>query len=198
MSSIVLNALCAIEGLESVEALERLQGNGGLPDSETLLRVRVVGVTQRLFGVTDGKAVLYHGAHNGYVWAYGAWQFVVDVWLGLAAVSYRGSETETDSSGDTRTGLLGCTCVDQPIFTLLCATAPYVQHVDSDTDRLQRLATHTVSFPELSLLGMICSRTFVHVLPLRWPQQRLAMQEEGVTNAFHMLTWGIDCREIQT
>jgi hypothetical protein len=97
MSSIVLNALCAIEGLESVEALERLQGNGGLPDSETLLRVRVVGVTQRLFGVTDGKAVLYHGAHNGYVWAYGAWQFVVDVWLGLAAVSYRGSETETDS-----------------------------------------------------------------------------------------------------
>jgi hypothetical protein len=64
MSSIVLDAARAIEGLESMEALERLQGNGGLPDSETLLRVRVVGVTPRLFGVTDGKTVLYRGAHD--------------------------------------------------------------------------------------------------------------------------------------
>ena len=48
MNSIVLDAARAIEGLESVEALERLQGRSGLPDSETLLRVRVVGVTPRL------------------------------------------------------------------------------------------------------------------------------------------------------
>jgi hypothetical protein len=179
MSSIVLDAARAIEGLESVEALERLQGNGGMPDSETLLRVRVVGVTPRLFGVTDGKAVLYRGAHDGYVWAYGAWPFAVDVRLGLAAVSYSGSETETDSSGDARTGLLGCTCVDQPEFTLLCATAPYVQHVDSDDDGLKDLATHTVTFPELSLLGMTCSRTAVRVLPLRWPRRRLANAAGG-------------------
>jgi len=179
MSSIVLDAARAIEGLESVEALERLQGNGGLPDSETLLRVRVVGVTPRLFGVTDGKAVLYRGAHDGYVWAYGAWPFAVDVRLGLAAVSYSGSETETDSSGDARTGLLGCTCVDQPTFTLLCATAPYVQHVDSDADGLQDKASHKVSFPQLSLLGMTCARTAVRVLPLRWPRRRLANAGSG-------------------
>jgi hypothetical protein len=67
MSSIVLDAARAIEGLESVEALERLEGRSGLPDSETLLRVRVVGVTPKLFGVTDGNAVLYRGAHDGYV-----------------------------------------------------------------------------------------------------------------------------------
>jgi hypothetical protein len=108
------------------------------------------------------------------VWAYGAWQFAVDVRLGLAAVSYSCSETETDSSGDARTGLLGCTCMDQPVFTLLCATAPYVQHVDIDTDGLRQLETHTVSFPELSLLGMTCSRTAVRVLQLRWPRRRLA------------------------
>ena len=64
MSSIVLDAARAIEGLESVEALERLEGRNGLPDSETLVRVRVVGVTPKLFGVTDGKAVLYRGAHD--------------------------------------------------------------------------------------------------------------------------------------
>ena len=107
------------------------------------------------------------------------WQFAVDVWLGLAAVSYIGSATETDSSGDARTGLLGCTCVDQQVFTLLCATAPYVQHVDIKTDRLKELATHTVSFPELSLLGMTCSRTVVRVLPLRWPLRRLANAAGG-------------------
>jgi hypothetical protein len=58
MSSIVLDAVRAIEGLESVESLERLQDNGGLPDSKTLLRVRVVGVTHSLFGVTDCKTVM--------------------------------------------------------------------------------------------------------------------------------------------
>jgi hypothetical protein len=58
MSGIVLDAARAIEGLESVEALERLQGKRGLPDSETLLRVRVVGITPRLFGVTDGKTTV--------------------------------------------------------------------------------------------------------------------------------------------
>ena len=75
MNSIVLDAASVIKGLESVEALERLQGNGGLPDSETLLRMRVVGVTLRLFGVTDGKAVLYLRQHNWYVWAYVVWPF---------------------------------------------------------------------------------------------------------------------------
>ncbi len=166
MNSIVLDAASVIKGLESVEALERLQGNGGLPDSETLLRMRVVGVTLSLFGVTDGKAVLYLGQHNWYVWAYVVWPFAVDVWLGLAAVSYSGSDTETDSSGDARTGLLGCTCVEQQMFTILCATAPYVQHVDIDTQGLKEQATHTVSFQQLSLLGMTCSSTAVRVLPL--------------------------------
>jgi hypothetical protein len=179
MSSIVLDAARAIEGLESIEALERLQGKGGLPDSETLLRVRVVGITARIFGVTDGKAVLYRSAHDGYVWAYGAWPFEVDVRLGLAAVSYSGSATETDSSGDARTGLLGCRCVDDSSFTLVCATAPYVQHIDIDAAGLKASATHTVSFPELSLLGMTCSRTAVRVVPLRWPRRRLSTAEGG-------------------
>ena len=41
MSEVVLDAARAIEGLESVEALVRLQGQDGLPLSETLQRVRV-------------------------------------------------------------------------------------------------------------------------------------------------------------
>jgi hypothetical protein len=183
MNSIVLDAARAIEGLESVEALERLQGRSGLPDSETLLRVRVVGVTPRLFGVTDGHAVLYRGAHDGYVWAYGAWPFSVDVRLGLAAVSYSGSAAETDATGDARTGLLGCLCIDSEKkgFELLCATAPYLQHIDNDASdegedsaKFSTDTTHSISFPELSLLGMTCKNTAVRVLPLRWPRKRIA------------------------
>jgi hypothetical protein len=177
MSSIVLDAARAIEGHESVEALERLQSRGGLPDGETLTRVRVAGLTPKLFGVTDGKAVLYRSAHDGYVWAFGAWPFAVDVRLGLAAVSYSGSATETDTTGDTRTGLLGCRCVKDGGLKLLCATAPYVAHVDDGLAGLNASAVHVVSFPELSLLGMSCDNTAVRVLPLRWPRRRLATAE---------------------
>ncbi len=164
------------------EALERLEGRSGLPDSETLLRVRVVGVTPKLFGVTDGNAVLYRGAHDGYVWAYGAWPFPVDVRLGLAAVSYSGSAAETDGTGDARTGLLGCSCIDGlEGLQLLCATAPYLQHIDNDGSdagedsvKFSTDTIHTISFPDLSLLGMTCKNTAVRVLPLRWSRRRIA------------------------
>jgi hypothetical protein len=177
MQSVVLDAARAIEGHQSIEALERLQSRGGLPDGETLTRVRVAGLTPKLFGVTDGKAVLYRGAHDGYVWAYGAWPFAVDVELGLAAVSYSGSASETDSTGDTRTGLLGCRCLSGGEFRLLCATAPYVTHVDDDPASLNSTAVHVVAFPGLSLLGMTCDTAAVRVVPLRWPRRRLATAE---------------------
>ena len=177
MESVVLDAARAIEGHQSIESLERLQGRGGLPDGETLMRVRVAGLTPRLFGVTDGKAVLYRGAHDGYVWAYGAWPFPVDVELGLAAVSYSGSASETDSTGDSRTGLLGCRCVSGGELRLLCATAPYVAHVDDDPASLNASAVHVIAFPGLSMLGMSCDNTAVRVLPLRWPRRRLATAE---------------------
>jgi hypothetical protein len=174
MNSVVLDAARAIEGHSSIQALERLQNKGGLPDAETLMRVRVVGMTPKLFGVTDGKAVLYRSAHDGYVWAFGAWPFSVDVRLGLAPVSYSGSAKETDTTGDTRTGLLGCRCVMEGGFRIICATAPYVTHIDDDANVS---AVHEVFFPELSLLGMSCANTVVRVLPLRWPRRRLATAE---------------------
>jgi hypothetical protein len=179
MKQIVLDAARAIEGLESVEALERLQGRNGLPEGETLRSVRVVGMTDRLFGVTDGKSVLYRSAHDGYVLAFGAWPLQVDVRFGLSAVTYGGSSAEADGDGSARTGLLGCRCVDQPHFALLCATAPYVQHIDDGRAGLNASSMHRVSFPELELAGMTCRNTAVRVMPLRWPRRRLATTEGG-------------------
>jgi hypothetical protein len=179
LKQIVLDAARAIEGLESVEALERLQGRGGLPESETLRSVRVVGLTPTLFGVTDGKSVLYRSAHDGYVLAYGAWPLRVDVRFGLAAVTYGGSATEADSSGVARTGLLGCRCVDEPELALLCSTAPYVQHIDDDLAGLNASSLHRVSFPDISLRGLTCANTAVRVMPLRWSRRRLATTDGG-------------------
>lgn len=179
LKQIVLDAARAIEGLESVEALEKLQGRNGVPESETLRSVRVIGLTEALFGVTDGKTVLYRSAHDGYVLAFGAWPFQVDVRFGLAAVTYSGSSTEADSSGASRTGLLGCRCVEEPEFSLICATAPYLQHIDDDLSGLNTSSLHQVSFHGLVLTGMSCSNTAVRVVALRWPRRRLATTEGG-------------------
>jgi hypothetical protein len=40
------------------------------------------GPDAELFGVTDGKSVLYRSAHDGYVLAFGAWPLQVDVRFG--------------------------------------------------------------------------------------------------------------------
>ena len=179
LKQIVLDAARAIEGLESLEALERLQGRGGQPEGETLRSVRVVGLTPRLFGVTDGKSVLYRSPHDGYVLAFGAWPFHVDVRYGLAAVTYGGGAVEADSDGSARTGLLGCRCVEAPEFTLLCSTAPYVQHIDDDLAGLNASSVHRVAFPNILLTGMTCQNTAVRVMPLRWPRRRLATAQGG-------------------
>jgi len=179
LKEIVLDAARAIEGLESVEALQRLQGRGGLPEGETLRSVRVVGLTHNMFGVTDGKSVLYRSAHDGYVLAFGAWPLHVDVRFGLAAVSYGGSSADADSEGSARTGLLGCRCHDEPEFTLLCATAPYVQHIDDGLAGFNASSMHKVVFPDLILRGMTCANTAVRVMPLRWPRRRLATTDGG-------------------
>lgn len=179
LKQIVLDAARAIEGLESVEALEKLQGRNGAPESETLRSVRVVGLTPMLFGVTDGRSVLYRSAHDGYVLAFGAWPVHVDVRYGLAAVTYGGSATEADSSGAARTGLLGCRCVETPEFSLVCATAPYVHHIDDELAGLNTSSLHSVSFRGLLLSGMTCANTAVRVMPLRWPRRRLATTEGG-------------------
>jgi hypothetical protein len=76
ISEVVLDAARAIEGVESVEALLRLQGQNGMPQGETVQRVRVVGLTPQLFGVSDGKSVLYRSPHDGYVVALGACAYV--------------------------------------------------------------------------------------------------------------------------
>jgi len=175
MESFVQDAAIAIEGGESLQALQTLTFNNGLPMSETLKKIRVIGLSDKLMAVTNGKGILYRSAHDGYVWAYGGWPFKVDVSFGLAAITYAGSNLETDTRGGTRTGLLGCQCADTPAgIELACATAPYVQHIDDNDENFNQSAAHTISFAGLDLVDMTCANTMVRIHSLRWPRKRLA------------------------
>lgn len=75
--------------------------------------------------------------------------FRVDVTAGLAAVAYGVHGVgEADPFGDDSTGLLGCRCVDAAAgIELLCATAPYVAHVEDDEAAFNATAAHRVRFP---------------------------------------------------
>ena len=175
LEHVVLDAARAIEGRTRAD-LEILAGRGGLPRSETLAKVRVVGLTSRLIAVTDGLNVLYRSVYDGSVFAYGAFPYPVDVRAGLAAVPYTThSVGEADPFGDSSTGLLGCACRDAAAGIVVhCATAPYLSHVEDDEAAFNATAAHRVDFPGLSLAGMTCGTTVVRVLPMRWPRQRLA------------------------
>jgi hypothetical protein len=175
LEDVVLDAARAIEG-RTIQDIELLAGRGGLPRSETLTKVRVVGLTARMIAVTDGLNVLYRSVYDGTVFAYGAFPYSVDVRAGLAAVPYTMHEVgEADPFGDRSTGLLGCTCRDSTAGIVLhCATAPYISHVEDDEAAFNATASHRISFPGLSLVGMTCRTTSVRVMPMRWPRARLA------------------------
>ena len=175
LEDVVLDAGRAIEG-RTIADIELLAGRGGLPQSETLTKLRVVGLSARMIAVTDGLSVLYRSVYDGTVFAYGAFPFEVDVRAGLAAVPYTMQQVgEADPFGDRSTGLLGCTCRDSKAGIVLhCATAPYIAHVEDDEAAFNATASHRVTFPELSLRGTTCKTVSVRVLPLRWPRARLA------------------------
>lgn len=185
LADVVLDAGRAIEGIQSVDDLQRLQGNN-LPRGETMEKLRVVGMTDKLIGVTNGNSVLYRSIHDGYVYAYSAWPFTVDVNLGIAAVTYSNSQLETDTLGQASTGLFACRCVDgydsnsgEPTFSIECATAPYVQYIDDNVTNFEKDVMHNISFPFLDRSGLTCNNMAIKIFPMRWSRRRLATSKGG-------------------
>lgn len=185
LADVILDAGRAIEGIQSIEDLERLQGSN-LPRGETMRKLRVVGLTDKLIGVTNGQSVLYRSMHDGYVFSYSAWPFEVDVNLGLAPVSYSGAKLETDTLGQAKTGIFACKCVDtfdsmssEESFKLQCATAPYVQYIDDNMTNFENDVSHQISFPGLDLSGLKCNNIGIKIIPTRWPRRRLATSKGG-------------------
>lgn len=147
-------------------------------------RLRFVGMTHNMLAVTNGDSVLFRSAHDGYVWAYGAWPVPMDVNFGFAAVTYTPSAgMDADATAETRTGILGCTCVDNANadkdgLALICGTAPYLQHARAEDGARPQL--HDVIFESGATRGMTCGWTRISVQALRWPRRRTAVGYRGM------------------
>lgn len=92
--------------------------------------LRVVGLTEGLYAVTDGTSVQYfnyYGATTSMV-AKNAWPIPIDVSMGVAAVTYHTDNAgQRDPQGHPSTAMLGCACQDVPNkgMTITCAIALY-------------------------------------------------------------------------
>ena len=86
-----------------------------------------------------------------------------------------------DKTGDTRTGLFGCRCLDvtgstgESSIQIACSSVPYQSNMqDNDEDYVW----HTVHSVVFDLLGatatMTCSQTMIRVSSLRFSRKRFS------------------------
>lgn len=142
--------------------------------------LKVVGMTDNLFAVTDGQSTEYHSSTDmeETEMAVGNWPFAVNVAYGVAAVQH-GETNDMDAAGDTRSGLFGCQCVDVPLsdrvsMEIWCASVPHTVHHDNETE-YNTATTHRINFQTVSSnYGMSCSTVKIKVSTLRFSQKRFS------------------------
>jgi hypothetical protein len=93
-------------------------------------KIRVVGLTEGLYAVTDGKSIQYfnHYGSTKSVVSVNAWPFQIDVTMGIAAVTYYNDHPGArDPIGNPSTAMLGCACEDTSSagMSIVCAIALY-------------------------------------------------------------------------
>lgn len=148
--------------------------------------LKIVGMTDRLFAVTDGLSTEYHTTTvtDHTEMAIGNWPFQINVGYGVAAVQ-QGEVADMDGGGDSRTGLLGCQCLDKldadgvPGIEILCASVPYTVHQDNETD-YNTTSIHRVNF-DAAITGtyLTCDTTKIKVSTLRFSQKRFSRELES-------------------
>lgn len=163
---------CANRDLADVSALEAAAASV----FEAHRPQRVVGLSQHMLALTDGRDVVYRTAGEADVWSLRAWPFDVDVKHGVAAVSSPLS-IDFDRRGSSTTGMLGCRCYDAP-FRVMCATIPHSRTAQDETDAYMVSTQHVVHFADdVSLLT--CSQVLIKVTPLRFSRRRAAVANAG-------------------
>ena len=147
-----------------------------------LLHLKVVGVSDAMFAVTDGVSAAYHSMTDGAstVWAIGLFPFQVNTMLGVASVKY-GEVYDPDKTGDTRTGLFGCRCVDEAggvggsSIRIACSSVPYQSNVHDNDEDYSRHTVHSVVFDSAgATASMTCSTTVIRVSSLRFSRKRFS------------------------
>ena len=141
-----------------------------------------VQLTEAMSAVTDGQSTLYYTNTDSTFseMAIGNWPFAVEPAWGVAAVRAGGAD-DADMQADTRTGLLGCQCVDEAVagshhtrLRVLCAAVPYAGFHDNET-AYNASTVHEILFADDHVRTLMqCSNTLVRVHSLRFSRKRFA------------------------
>lgn len=148
----------------------------------------LVGLTDWLYAVTDGRTALYLGHTDGTQAKVRAWPYAVDPGLGVAAVAYSEAQdldVSAFSSGKTAgamqtSSMLGCNCTDtaEGVMRVLCAILPLSGVVgDPESYRLE------VLFSEAGAAALYtCAGVDIYVKPVRWSYTRYEARSQERTH----------------
>ena len=149
----------------------------------------LVGLTDWLYAVTDGRTALYLGHNDGTQAKVRTWPYAVDAGLGVAAVAYsalQDLDVSAFSSGTTAgalqtTAMLGCNCTDTASgMRVLCAILPMSGIPEDNALESYRLE---VLFAEPSAPGLYtCAGVDIYVKPVRWSYTRYEARPEERTH----------------
>lgn len=152
--------------------------------------VVVVGLTDWLYAVTDGRTALYLGHNDGMQAKVGRWPYPVDASMGVAAVGYtalQDLDVSAFSSGKTAgamqtTAMLGCNCSDTQAqgMRVLCAILPISGVPVEAALEEYRLE---VLFSDVSAARLYtCAGVDLYVRPVRWSYTRYEARPEERTH----------------
>lgn len=135
-------------------------------------QVAVVGLTDRLYAVTDGIAAQYFSTTSRFrsLMVAEAFPIRIDPSHGVASVLYSEFVDERDENGDQRTSMMGCRCVDDDASGEMKIDCAYAMYGEGST---QVPAFKAVFAKRTTALYMTCSRTQISVQSVRWPANRI-------------------------
>ena len=160
--------------------------------ADSVESLRVVGLTPNMYAVTDGMSTAYHTmTDGGYTkWAVSNFPFRVNTGYGIAAIKY-GETSDPDAHGDSRTGMLGCECLDEirpdgaHEINIVCASIPYQVHVHDTVEAYENSTIHRVRFEtESTAQRLTCKNTLIRVSSLRFSRKRFSVRRtSGIETA---------------
>jgi len=151
---------------------------------------RLLSCTSSLLAVTDGTSVVYTNKNKNKepIRVQNAFSDSVDVANGVAAVDFSSSLLETDDNGDTRTGILGCKCIDggeggQGV-SITCNVALFPAFFDPE-QKLHVAQTQIPLLFEKGITGRLltCRYLRISVQSVRFPAQVFDVSKQSSTGA---------------
>ena len=150
---------------------------------------RLLSCTSSLLAATDGHSVIYMNKNNNVEpkRILNAFRTPIDITNGIAAVDFASSLLETDQNGDSKTGILGCKCVDGTHgegVSITCSVALFPAFFDPEY-QLQAADTQIPLRFERGTTGQLltCRYLRISVQSIRFPAQVFDVAKQSSTGS---------------